>query len=231
MKKTLLLFTIISLTSCAPKINYFSGVFSAPELHENTIRELGDAVYYSEDVVYRDAVKITQLPSATIFKGDYPFQVGDIIPYSGNNNKQNIYSFKHDYVANNGQLYHSANSIRYGVFGVAIDKQTKKAYPSYGASNSPSTELIDGLLVETSKYVDPNCKKCLKKEFIYNGKANNTLKFVYREYIQDMARPAFTQELQYDLNESNIIGFKGLRIEVMKSTNTTIEYKVLGDIN
>mgnify|MGYP001043013533 CR=1 FL=1 len=54
---------------------------------------------------------------------------------------------------------------------------------------------------------------------------------MYREYINDMARPAFNQELQYDLNESNIIGFKGLRIEVILATNTKIEYKVLSSFN
>ena len=59
----------------------------------------------------------------------------------------------------------------------------------------------------------------------------SNLKFIYREYINDMARPAFNQELQYDLNESNIIGFKGLRIEVIKATNTNIQYKVLSSFN
>ena len=46
-----------------------------------------------------------------------------------------------------------------------------------------------------------------------------------------MARPAFNQDLQYDLNDSNIVGFKGLRIEVIKATNTSIEYKILSSFN
>ncbi|MFT5848467.1 MAG: hypothetical protein ACI902_002540 [Psychroserpens sp.] len=41
-----------------------------------------------------------------------------------------------------------------------------------------------------------------------------------------MIRPAFNQDLSYDLNEGKIIGFKGLRIEVINTSNIGIEYKV-----
>ena len=50
---------------------------------------------------------------------------------------------------------------------------------------------------------------------------------MYREYVNNMARPSFSQDLQYDLSESNIIGIKGLRIEVLKAGNTKIEYKIV----
>jgi hypothetical protein len=41
-----------------------------------------------------------------------------------------------------------------------------------------------------------------------------------------MIRPAFNQDLSYDLNEGKTIGFKGLRIEIIKTSNIGIEYKV-----
>ena len=66
-----------------------------------------------------------------------------------------------------------------------------------------------------------------KQEFIYNGKIGGSLKFIYREYLDDYARPAFMQELQYDITESKVIGFKGLRIEIIDVNNTSITYKVL----
>src|SRR5690606_31770188 len=67
------------------------------------------------------------------------------------------------------------------------------------------------------------------RQIIYNGKSGDNLKFTYREFSDDMARPAFTQDLQYDLSESKIIGFDGLRVEILKATNTGIEYKILND--
>lgn len=228
MKKTLLFLALTAtLTSCAPKVEYYSGIFTQPELQTTAISEIGDAIYTTEDVVYRNAVKIVNLPTEPLFNNKFPYTTGDVIPLKNSTKKYDLYNFIDDYTyGTNGQLYHTANSMKYGIYGIAVDKASNKAYASYGPSSLPALDNKEGVIVENSKYVDPDCTKCFKKEFIYNGKSNNTLKFVYREFVQDWARPAFTQELQYDLNESNIIGFKGLRIEVLKSTNTTIEYKI-----
>ena len=65
------------------------------------------------------------------------------------------------------------------------------------------------------------------QEFVYNGRVDNALKFVYREFSGDLARPAFTQEIQYDLDQSRVIGFKMLEIEVLEATNTNIRFKLL----
>jgi len=72
-----------------------------------------------------------------------------------------------------------------------------------------------------------NYLKDFEQQLIYNGRVNNSLRFVYREFNNDMARSAFTQEVQYDLKESKIIGFKNVRIEVIEATNSSITYKVL----
>ena len=66
-----------------------------------------------------------------------------------------------------------------------------------------------------------------EQQLIYNGRVDNNLRFVYREFSDDLARSAFSQEAQYDLEESNIIGFKSVRIEVIEATNSKIKYRVL----
>ena len=66
-----------------------------------------------------------------------------------------------------------------------------------------------------------------KQEFIYNGRYEDNLKFVYREFSEDLARPAFSQEVQYDLSEDSMVGFKNLLLEVVEATNTKIRYKVI----
>lgn len=67
----------------------------------------------------------------------------------------------------------------------------------------------------------------MRKEILYNGKSKDTIKITYREYMNDMARPAFYQDLNYDLVESKIIGFKGTQIEIIEATNMDIKYKVI----
>ena len=51
-----------------------------------------------------------------------------------------------------------------------------------------------------------------RSQIIYSGISGNTIKAVYREFANDYARPAFTQELQYNLDESNIISYKSIKI-------------------
>jgi hypothetical protein len=50
---------------------------------------------------------------------------------------------------------------------------------------------------------------------------------VYREFKNSFARPAFTQELKYDLSQDRVIGYQGARFEVLNAGNTEITYKVL----
>lgn len=66
-----------------------------------------------------------------------------------------------------------------------------------------------------------------QQELLYNGKVGNSVKFMYREISNDLMRPAFTQEIQYDLSESKIVGFKGARIEIIEATNTHLRYKII----
>lgn len=65
------------------------------------------------------------------------------------------------------------------------------------------------------------------REILYNGRAGDVLRLSYREFQSDLARPAFTQELSYDMSEGRTVGFQGVRIDVLEATNTVLRYKVL----
>ena len=47
----------------------------------------------------------------------------------------------------------------------------------------------------------------------------------------EVARPAFANSVEYDLNDSKIIGYKGARLEVISADNQSIKYKVLQNFN
>lgn len=68
-----------------------------------------------------------------------------------------------------------------------------------------------------------------RAQIIYSGLLGNTVKAVYREFSNNYARPAFSQELQYSLDESKIISYKTVKIEILKATNSSIEFRVLED--
>ena len=71
----------------------------------------------------------------------------------------------------------------------------------------------------------------IRWELVYAGKSNNNIRIYYREFVASnegwMAKDAFTQELNYDLNEGSIIRYKQLKMEIISANNEKIIYKVL----
>ena len=67
-----------------------------------------------------------------------------------------------------------------------------------------------------------------KYELLYQGVSDKTLRITYREYINDLARPAFYQEVIYVLNPSGTttINFKKVEIEILAANNNLITYRV-----
>jgi hypothetical protein len=69
----------------------------------------------------------------------------------------------------------------------------------------------------------------VRKELLYSGKSANTIKVSYREFRGGFAAPAFSQNLEYDLNESKTINFQKFTLEVLSATNQAITYRVVKD--
>ncbi len=72
-----------------------------------------------------------------------------------------------------------------------------------------------------------------KYQALYQGRIGNKIKISFREFKDDMARPAFTQDIEYELDKNGeaIVGFKGLRIKILKASNMDITYSVIQDYN
>lgn len=216
MKKIISFIVLTTFISCIPTYNIPTSHikdFNNIELNIVKNAEIGDKLIEKGTKLISDAILIDSIPQSKIHD-NLTIKSGDVLPivlvYEG----YKLYS-------NNPDNIHLDN-------GIAVSIKYGYAYP-YRFSNIGTFQLLMGKekikFTETSS--EKNCEKCFKQQFLFNGKVNNSLKFTYREFINDMARPAFNQDLQYDLSESNIIGFKGLRIEVLKATNVNIEYKVL----
>jgi hypothetical protein len=218
MKRILLLFFIVLfLGACStPAPARFVDTNEIP-LNQTHKKELGESIILYQQGFYVPAIVITKgsnvnsvsikneiKPGETYglsFKtGKYDVYTPYVIAIDGKNTFN--YAIKVNPKNNNAQFYHT-------------DGMTWLTY-----------EFNKPVEFTTSEVFDPT-KKYFRQELVYNGKSGNSIKFTYREYVDNLARPAFTQEAQYDLSESNTIGFKGARIEVIKATNTNIEYKIL----
>ncbi|MFL9834983.1 hypothetical protein [Chryseobacterium terrae] len=234
MKKILFIAVAASLISCTANVANVQlqrRTYNEPAKNEVHTREIGDKLILQGEEDYQDAVRITSISNdVRLYNTTFPYSVGKILPLSGQTAEYKMYFLANEAKTKNSGYYGATNEITYGI---AVRKSDNKPFvfinQVMGSLGGLKTKDVEGLSIENTTFTDSNCKACFKQEFIFNGKVDNNLKFVYREYSENMARPAFTQDLQYDINESKTVGFKGLRIEVIKATNTQIEYKILSD--
>jgi len=192
-----------------------------PKLNEITNADIGNTLIYRENGHKYDAIEITKASNFTLNGVDKVIEEGEIFINQFNTNG---YSF-----------YGNSSDLE---FGIAIPRSGKNPliYTNSDGDGIYTTGInYDGLNLirpnELIEYFQTEVKDkksdYFKQELIYNGRVGVALKFIYREFLNDYARPAFTQDSQYDLSESKIIGFRGMRIEIINATNTEIEYKVL----
>lgn len=66
-----------------------------------------------------------------------------------------------------------------------------------------------------------------QQTLLYNGRIGNKINVGYREFSNSLARPAFNNDVEYDLSASKTIGYKGAQIEVIDANNNSITYRVL----
>jgi len=85
---------------------------------------------------------------------------------------------------------------------------------------SPAKYTLDKKLTSLSQ-------ESFQQTLLYNGKIGTRITLGYREFRNNLARPAFSNNVDYDLVESTVIGYKEVRLEIIKATNTEITYKVL----
>lgn len=219
--KYLFIFLAISLNAISQEIPMNTRRYNNKEVGGVFSSEIGESLITTGKEYFQKAYKITQRPDNRFKVSFYPFEVsvGEILP---------LKEEKRDY-----DLYYSDlkpnGSSPYAV-GIAYNRKTGLYSAFAKGPTGFSVKEVEGLKAEPAEYIE-SCEECFKKEFVYNGKSGNTFKFVYREYINNMARPALAQDIQYDLVDGNIVGIKGLRIEIISTNNTTIEYKILSDFN
>lgn len=77
------------------------------------------------------------------------------------------------------------------------------------------------------KFIDLITEKTLQQTLIYSGRIGNKINIGYREFSANLARMAFNNDVEYDLSESKIIGYKGAEIEILDATNRQIRYKLI----
>jgi hypothetical protein len=225
MKKFFL--TLLSLTffcGCvSPKYNYYPETkeISEPPLNTIVSAYVGDAMlrqgkYSHHDSIYlRKNIKIGSLSTYTLTRGYYIKK--------GEDAKSEFYLPVDGF--DSGQVIEGALADPFQI--IRLDKKSGKLCVVTIFKFEDCTSKAD---YEKKKYPIATSDS-FQQTLIYSGKLENKINIGYREFSNDFARPAFNNDVEYDLSESKIIGYKGARIEVVEATNEYIKYKVIQNFN
>jgi len=125
------------------------------------------------------------------------------------------------------KLFSSSGVIRSAISDPVQFLSVKKDAPSeacvvtvYGARACYSADI------EMVKRVSEHAAS-FYQTLIYSGRIGNKVNISYREFSSNIARPAFNNDVEYDLSASKQIGYKGAQIEVINADNSSITYRVL----
>jgi hypothetical protein len=113
--------------------------------------------------------------------------------------------------------------------GVVTDSSAYVVTTNGVVKNQWTKDLIESgvKLFEPQALTSVSPTGSFKEEIIYLGSDGNTVKALYREYKDDIARPAFAQELTYNLeNKTGFIRFRNFRIDVKNYDSEKIVYVV-----
>ena len=240
MKRAIIIVAILSLVACAsnPADNWIINtnpslpreVIDFPQLGQITTGELGRTLAAWGVRSERPAIELlkpwqyveesTLMPAFTFKAGIGPLSA--TATHKKTNETWECFSF--DYVRGNNWLSDDAGLPSAGKADLCRRGNEFKDFGHLLIPDSPNRRPFDVEFVETA--VDDFNAPTDVQEFVYNGRVGDAVKFVYREFKNNYARPAFTQDVQYDLSQSDEIGFLNLRLRVLEATNTSITYVV-----
>jgi len=229
MKKSLLSISsvvgLLFLTGCAaPVVNYQPQTqnISEPPLNSTNEKQIGDELLRQGKYREHDAIRVTTPVKAswayTIHPG-YFLKMGE--------DKDAEYYRIGGAGEDSGFVEKSAIADPYQSLMVKRDKNTLcivTVFNGYGCDDSTVSNFE-----RTKKPIIS--QDTVQRTLIYSGKVGNKINVGYREFSGSMARPAFSNSVEYDLSESKSIGYKGALLEIIEATNRSIKYKVISNFN
>ena len=222
MKKILMLSILgFGLVGCAtPKYNYQAVPQNISKPPINSINEayVGDKMLEQGVFIEREALYV---PEVTKHSG-YTFSVGYYLK-TGEDAK-GIYFQAINMIPNGGNL--QKTFIVDPFKAVMLDSKGEICIVTFINAKACTDE--HQAKVSTLGVAADNS---FQQTLIYSGKVGNKINVGYREFSSNVARPAFNNDVEYDLNESKTIGYKGALLEVIDANNQSIKYKVLKNFN
>ena len=211
---------VIFVSGCVtPQYNYQPTAtnVSYPAINSVNTAYVGDELLKQGKLIERDAIfldhslKIVSMGSVVLSRGYY-VKIGE--------NEES-------------DFYEPASGPDGGTITKGPRTDPWKAVQLYKNKNRICIVTVYNVSVGTDANGVRRCKhssladNSFQQTLIYSGKVGSKVRIGYREFSNNLARPAFSNDVEYEVSESSIIGYKGARVEVIEATNEYMKYRVL----
>lgn len=218
MQKILLTLTSVSILSGCTSLKHNGGgveetLIDYPPIGVETVAYVGDEMLAKGKQTTVDAISLIHSASVGVLAG-YTFAPG-IYTQVGFSQNKIFYT-----PTQPGMVQASALADPYG--GMYIDQKNREIC---GVSTLGGTVCTSAEFNEIKHTT--NDMLSFQQTLLYSGKVGNKINISYREFSNGQARAAFTHDVEYDLNSSKIIGYKGAQLELIEANNNSVRYKVL----
>ncbi|EIW7860119.1 hypothetical protein MH171_000010 [Vibrio parahaemolyticus] len=218
MRNILLVLASFSVLSGCTSLKHNGGgveetLIDHPPIGVEAVAYVGDEMLAKGKQTTVNAISLKYSTSVGVLAG-YTFAPGIYTQIGHSQNK--IFYTPTQY----GMVQASALADPYG--GMYVDQKTREicGVSTLGGTVCTSAEFKD--IKHTT-----NDMLSFQQTLLYSGKVGNKINISYREFSNGQARAAFTNDVEYDLNSSKVIGYKGAQVEIIEANNHSVKYKVL----
>jgi hypothetical protein len=211
---------VIMASGCASVVHNYapkSSEFSEPPLNAVTVAHVGDSMLRQGKFVQHDAIRVPSDTKVGLL-GGYTVRSGVYL-------KQGDDGQTEFYLPARGQ--EGGEIVRNHLADPPRALRVHKSAPTLCVVTVYSAVTCEDEANFVRTAYNVMTADAFQQTLIYSGRVGDKINVGYREFSNNVARPAFNNNVEYDLRESKVIGYKGARIEVLESTNEYIRYRVL----
>lgn len=227
VKRVVLAFALAGLTmlaGCAtPSYDYMPSIqdISRPPLGSTNTVGVGEQMLVQGRFVEREALQLDQEVRVGVM-GTYTFTPGHFVRVGGSG----------DALFFNQSSQPGSGAVQQGVLAdpfqvIEFNPVTRQLCGVTILNLKACTSAPAARVVTVSSLGDNSFQQTL----IYSGRVGNKVNVGYREFSSNVARPAFNNDVEYDLDESRTIGYRGAELEIVEATNRSITYRVIRNFN
>ncbi|WP_420429096.1 hypothetical protein [Kordiimonas sp.] len=224
MRNIFILLVGLLMSACtAPQYNYVPTTIdvSEPPLGEVRQVSVGDTLLRQGVYTEQDAIQIGDKFSAGLF-GEYTIQPGYYLKV-GEDKKSEFYEAEAS--PSGGRIVKAALADPAQSLQVLKQKDSVCVVTVYGSTSCEKN-------VRFVRLKRPSLSaNSFQQALIYSGRVGNKINIGYREFSSNLARPAFNNDVEYDLTTSSAIAYKGAELEILEATNQFIRYRLLRNFN